>query len=56
MPKKNEKTPLPPVVVFPESAQQWLDQVVTGPMKAGAVDRPARITAQGDMALNIQSS
>ena len=38
MPRKKEKQPLPPVAVLPEGAQQWLDQVVTGPMTAGAVE------------------
>ena len=38
MPRKKQKLPLPPVAVLPEGAQQWLDQVVTGPMTAGAVE------------------
>ncbi|WP_079433057.1 IS256 family transposase [Zoogloea sp. LCSB751] len=42
MPKKKEKQPLPPVAALPEGAQQWLDQVVTGPMTAGAVEEVMR--------------
>ncbi len=38
MPKKKQKLPLPPVAELPAGAQQWLDQVVTGPMTAGAVE------------------
>jgi len=38
MPKKKQKLPLPRVAELPEGAQQWLDQVVTGPMTAGAVE------------------
>ena len=38
MPRKKQKLPLPPVAALPEGAQQWLDQVVTGPMTAGAVE------------------
>ena len=38
MPRKKQKLPLPPVAELPASAQQWLDQVVTGPMTAGAVE------------------
>lgn len=42
MPRKKEKLPLPPVAALPEGAQQWLDQVVTGPMTAGAVEEVMR--------------
>lgn len=42
MPRKKEKVPLPPVAALPEGAQQWLDQVVTGPMTAGAVEEVMR--------------
>lgn len=42
MPRKKEKLPLPPVAELPEGAQQWLDQVVTGPMTAGAVEEVMR--------------
>lgn len=38
MPKKKQKLPLPPVAELPEGAQQWLDQVVTGPMTAEGVE------------------
>ena len=38
MPRKKPKQPLPPVAALPEGAQEWLDQVVTGPMTAGAVE------------------
>lgn len=38
MPRKKQKLPLPPVAELPAGAQQWLDQVVTGPMTAGAVE------------------
>jgi transposase-like protein len=38
MPRKKQKLALPPVAVLPEGAQQWLDQVVQGPMTAGAVE------------------
>lgn len=38
MPKKKQKLPLPRVAELPEGAQQWLDQVVSGPMTAGAVE------------------
>lgn len=38
MPRKKQKFPLPPVAELPAGAQQWLDQVVTGPMTAGAVE------------------
>ena len=38
MPKKKQKLPLPRVAELPEGAQQWLDQVVTGPMTAEGVE------------------
>ena len=38
MPRKKQKVPLPPVAELPKGAKQWLDQVVTGPMTAGAVE------------------
>ena len=38
MPKKKQKLPLPPVAELPAGAQQWLDQVVTGPMTAEGVE------------------
>ncbi len=42
MPRKKPKLPLPPVVELPAGAQQWLDQVVTGPMTAGGVEEVMR--------------
>ncbi|KAB2965036.1 IS256 family transposase [Zoogloea sp.] len=42
MPRKKPKLPLPPVAELPAGAQQWLDQVVTGPMTAGGVEEVMR--------------
>ncbi len=38
MPRKKQKQPLPAVAELPEEAKRWLEQVVTGPMTAEAVD------------------
>ena len=42
MPKKKSKQPLPPVAALPEEARRWLEQVVTGPMTAEAVEEVMR--------------
>ena len=38
MPRKKQKAPLPPVAELPEEAKRWLEQMVTGPMTAEAVE------------------
>jgi len=38
MPRKKQKQPLPAVAELPEEAKRWLEQVVTGPMTAEAVE------------------
>ena len=38
MPRKKQKQPLPAVAPLPEEAKRWLEQMVTGPMTAEALE------------------